>query len=63
MFHRQNCEATTETIPMEEVEPVVQVKPEVEEVEEQKVEELKVGFLELVRGKVLFIRKSWVDQH
>ena len=38
---------------MEEVEPVVQVKPEVEEVEEQKVEELKVGFLELVRGKVL----------
>lgn len=36
-------EATTETIPMEEVEPVVQVKPEVEKVEEKKVEELKVG--------------------
>eukprot|EP00434_Breviolum_minutum_P007180 symbB.v1.2.006337.t1/scaffold378.1/size217351/15 len=34
--------ATTETIPMEEVEPVVQVKPEVEKVEEKKVEELKV---------------------
>ena len=36
-------QATTETIPMEEVEPVVQVKPEVEKVEEKKVEELKVG--------------------